>query len=143
MAGRRSIVLLLVTVGFLLLGSVTSAPSGGRESTANCELYGSLSVLGKPASIGARIEAFVGGSLLADTTVRTVGFYEILIPSDDPVTLEKDGWAAHDEITIVVDGHSAQPTVLAFEGRDRVDLSVQLASDVRRSTWGKIKALFR
>ena len=142
MAWRRSVVLLLVPVGFLL-GSVTSAPSGGRESTVNCVLYGSMSVFGKPAPIGARVEAFAGGSLLADTTVRTQGFYEILIPSDDPVTLEKDGWAAHDEITIAVDGQAAQPTVIAFEGRDRVDLSVQLASDVRRSTWGKIKALFR
>jgi len=142
MGWRRSMVLLLVSLG-LVLGNATSGPSGGRESTANCELYGSLSLLGQPAPVGARVEAFVGGLLLADTTVRTRGFYEIMIPSDDPVTLEKDGWAAEDEITIAVNGDAAQPTVIAFEGRDRIDLSVQLASDVRRSTWGKIKALFR
>jgi hypothetical protein len=142
MAGHRSVLILLCTAGILTAGA-TSAPSGGRELTANCELHGSLTVRGTAAAIGTRVEAYTGGTLLADTTVRTRGYYEILILSDDPVTLEKDGWALNDVITIAVDGETAQPTVLAFEGHDQVDLSVQLTSDVRRSTWGKIKALFR
>jgi hypothetical protein len=139
---RRLIVRLLVAAG-ILLGSATPAPSGGRELTANCELHGTLSVRGSAVEVGARIEAYTGGTWLADTTVQTRGYYKILIPSDDPVTLEKDGWLHDDEITIAVDGEAAWPTVIAFEGRDQVDLSVQLASDVRKSTWGKIKALFR
>ena len=142
MVWRRSVPVLLAVVG-LILGSTISAPSGGRELTANCALHGSLLVRGKPAAIGARVEAFAGGVLLADTTVRTRGFYEILIPSDDPVTLEKDGWNLNDEITITANGEAAQPTIIAFEGSQSVDLKVQLVSDVRRSTWGKIKALFR
>jgi len=142
MDSRKSMIRLVVAAGLLLATAVT-ALSGGRELTANCELYGSVTVRGNAAAVGARIEAYASGVLLADTTVRTRGFYEILIPSDDPVTLEKDGWSRDDEITFTVDGETAQPTVLAFEGRDQVNLSVQLASDVRKSTWGKIKALFR
>ncbi len=139
---RRSILSLVVAAGVLLMTAVL-ALSGGRELTANCELYGTVTVRGSAADVGTRIEAYASGTLLADTTVRTRGFYEILIPSDDPVTFEKDGWSRDDEITLTVNGEAAQPTILAFEGRDQVDLSVQLASDVRKSTWGKIKALFR
>lgn len=142
MGSRRSIFGIVVAAG-ILLGSVASVLSGGRELTANCELYGSLTVRGSAAEVGTRITAYASGTFLADTTVRTRGYYEILIPSDDPVTLEKDGWSNDDEITFTVGGEAAQPTVTAFEGRRQADLSVQLASDVHRSTWGKIKALFR
>lgn len=142
MDSRKSILSFVVAAGMLLMTAVV-ALSGGRELTANCELYGSVTVRGNAAEVGARIEAYAAGTLLADTTVRTRGYYEILIPSDDPVTFEKDGWSRDDQITIAVNGEAAQPTVLAFEGRDQVDLHVLLASDVRKSTWGKIKALFR
>jgi hypothetical protein len=139
----RKVILVVSVVAVVCLGHTVTAPSGGRELTVNCELYGQVTVHGNDARVGAAIQAYADGVLLADTTVRTSGYYEILIPSDDPVTLEKDGWNYDDEITLTVNGEAARPTILAFEGSKQVDISVQLASDVRRSTWGKIKALFR
>ena len=115
----------------------------GRELALNCELYGNVTYKGAPAAVGTRIEACVGSTRLADTTVRQPGLYEISIPPDDPVTVAVDGWVERDEITLYVNGRAAQPTVTAFGGRRDVDLSLQLISDVRKSTWGRIKALFR
>jgi hypothetical protein len=110
---------------------------------ADCELYGSVSVRGALAPVGARIEAFINGLMIADTAVMVEGHYEILIPADDPDTVDKDGWETDDVVTLAINGESAQPKVVAFEGRREVNIAVQLSSDVRRTTWGKIKALFR
>ena len=110
---------------------------------SDCELYGAVTIRNVHALVGSTIEAYVGGTLLADSIVQTKGRYAIAISPDDPATIEQDGWMDNDEITIVVNGESARPTITAFEGTLQVDLSVQLVSDVRKSTWGKIKALFR
>jgi hypothetical protein len=142
MTRRRLIVWFIGLVSLVLLGT-THGPLDGRELAFDCELHGTVSIHGQPAPVGTRIEAYVDGSLLADTTVRSRGLYEIVIPPDDPVTLEKDGWADNDVLTFAVGGETAQPTVVAFEGPLQVDLSVRLVSEVRRTTWGKIKALFR
>jgi hypothetical protein len=142
MIGRRSLVLLAGILAVALLG-LTSPPAGSYALMADCELYGAVSVRGETAPVGARIEAFVDGLLLADTAVVAEGHYEILIPADDPITVDKDGWETDDLLTLTVNGESAQPKIVAFEGRKEVDLAVQHSSNVRRSTWGKIKALFR
>jgi len=137
--GRFASLLIILTV--IIVAGVTS--SGGHELAANCELYGSVQVRNQPAAAGTTIEAYINGILMADTTVRVRGYYEIAIPSDDPVTLDHDGWLENDVITLVVNGETAQPSVTALDGRRQVDVAVQYVSDVRRSTWGKIKALFR
>ena len=55
-----------------------------------------------------------------------------------------DGWDPDDVITIWVGNHQAQQAFLAFEGSRKIDIVVStIALDVKRSTWGKIKALFR
>lgn len=115
----------------------------GRELGSDLILQGTVVVRNRPASVGTRIEAYTSGTLLADTTVLTAGFYELRIPPDDPVTLDRDGWLEGDDIRFVVDGESAQPTMTASGGTHQLNLSVQFISDVKRSTWGKIKALFR
>ena len=133
--------LLTFVLSLLTVAGLTSLQ--GRELSANCELYGAVQVRNQQAPVGTHIEAYISGILMADTTVRVRGHYEIAIPSDDPVTLDHDGWLENDVITLVVDGESAQPNVTAFDGRQQVDIAVQFISDVRKSTWGKIKALFR
>ncbi len=131
----------IVVLGLMWLS--VGASLSGREMTSNCELYGAVTIRNAQAQVGATIKAYVGGTLLADSTVQVKGRYAIAIPPDNPVTIEQDGWMENDEITIVVNGEPARPTITAFEGTLQVDLTVQLVSDVRKSTWGKIKALFR
>jgi hypothetical protein len=115
----------------------------GRELAGDCELSGAVAVRNQPAPVGTLIEAYIDGNLMADTTVRIRGRYEIAIPADDPVTIDHDGWLQQDNITLVVNGETAHPTISASEGAREVDITVQFISDVRRTTWGKIKALFR
>ena len=54
-----------------------------------------------------------------------------------------DGRSDSAEITIYVDGHPAQLTVTPVGGPVYQELSVLVISDVKKSTWGKIKVLFR
>jgi len=114
----------------------------GRELASNCDISGSVSYRG-PAAVGTKIQAYAGSILLADTVVQMAGYYVISIPPDDTGTPTVDGWAEGVEITMYVDGHPAQPTVTPAGGPQRQNLSVLMISDVKKSTWGKIKALFR
>jgi hypothetical protein len=130
-----------------LAGLIASAMLAGvllaRELESNCDLSGSLTYQGRPVVVGTTIQAYSGPVLLADTTVRIAGYYAISIVPDDTGTPAIDGWSDGAEITIYVDGHPAQPAVTPAGGPVYEDLSVHMISDVRKSTWGKIKALFR
>lgn len=127
----------------LCLVALLLSPTIGRELAGDCRLQGQVTVRNQPAPVGTLIEAYIDGNLLADTTVQVRGRYAIAIPADDPVTIDHDGWLEQDIITLVVNGESAQPTIAASEGLRETDITVQYVSDVRKSTWGKIKALFR
>lgn len=116
---------------------------GAYELEINCDLTGSISYQGKPAAVGTTLRAYAGSVLLADTTVRVTGYYAISIPPDNPSTPSLDGWVDGVDVTIHIDGRSAQPAIMPAGGPLHQDLSVPMISDVRKSTWGKIKALFR
>ncbi len=131
-------------LGVICLVGMLLSPTIGRELAGDCKLQGKVTVRNQPAPVGTLIEAYIDGNLMADTTVQTRGRYAIAIPADDPVTIDHDGWLEQDIITLVVNGETAQPTISAGEGlRSDINITVQYISDVRRSTWGKIKALFR
>jgi hypothetical protein len=70
------------------------------------------------------------------------GEYGLAIPRDDSATPEKEGWAEGDVVNITVGGFSAVPSFKAFEGKERINLYLPTL-DVKLTTWGKIKALFR
>jgi len=126
----------------IIVCMIAAGSLAGRELSSNCDLSGLVSYRGK-AAVGTRIQAYAGSTLLADTSVQVAGYYAISIPPDDPATLSVDGWESGSEITIYVDGHPAQPTVTPTGGPLQQDISVPQISDVKKSTWGKIKALFR
>jgi hypothetical protein len=110
----------------------------------DCRPHGQFTYFDAPAPVGTRLEAKIGGQIVADTVVTTAGQYAISIPPDNEQTTIKDGWATDDVITLWVGTHEAQQKFLAFEGSRPIDIVVSsMALDVRRSTWGKIKALFR
>ena len=131
----------LISIGITVWVVVAGALSG-RELASDCDLSGLVSYRGK-AAVGTEIQAYAGSALLADTSVQVAGYYAISIPPDDPVTLSVDGWKDGVEITIYVDRHPAQPTVMAASGPQQQNISVPIIADVKKSTWGKIKALFR
>ena len=74
--------------------------------------------------------------------VNKVGRTVVLIPKDDPSTSKKEGWADGDTITIKVDGFTTVPSFAAFSGTKKIDLFLP-SLDVKLTTWGKIKALFK
>jgi hypothetical protein len=141
MSSRIKQPFVLIAVGVLGCALLAGALVA-RELESNCDLSGAVSYRGN-AAVGTKIEAYAGSVLLADTTVRFAGYYGISIPPDDTGTPSVDGWADGVEITLYVDGHPAQPTVMPAGGPKYQDISVLMISDVKKSTWGKIKALFR
>jgi hypothetical protein len=134
---------LLIVLGVVCLTGMLFSSATSRELAGDCKLSGSVTVRNQPAPVGTLIEAYIDGNLMADTTVQVRGRYAIAIPADDPVTIDHDGWLQQDIITLVVNGEAAHPTVTASEGLRELDITVQFVSTVRKSTWGKIKALFR
>jgi hypothetical protein len=121
---------------FLLWGWVMA-----QEFAWYCRPYGSINFRGEPAPDGLRVEAFIQEEEFASGETKN-GQYELAIPQDDPVSVKKEGWAEGDMITIKVGGFSAVPSFLAFSGSQKKDLYIP-SLDVKLTTWGKIKALFK
>ena len=121
-----------------LLGGLTAAQ---EKSAWYCRPFGSVNYRGDLAPDGLKVTAYIQGEDFASSQTKD-GEYSLAIPKDDPATSKKEGWAEEDIITIRVGGFSALPSFKAFSGSQRVDLSVPTL-DVKLTTWGKIKALFK
>jgi len=124
---------------FLLLGFY--ALSVAQESAWYCHPWGTIEYRGDLAPDGLKVAAFIEGEEFASCLTKG-GEYSLLIPKDDPVTAKKEGWSEEDVIAIKVNGFSASPIFDAFAGTKKINLYVSTL-DVRLTTWGKIKALFR
>jgi len=128
----------------VFLSIIFSAGSFGWPMASDCRPHGRLTYFGAPAPVGTRLQAKIGDQIVADTAVTVAGWYAISIPPDDPQTTACDGWDPDDVITIWVGGYQAQQTFWPFEGSREINIVISaIALDVKRSTWGKIKALFR
>lgn len=126
----------------LVLG--LAAGLAGRPMVNDCRPRGAFTYFDALAPVGTRLQAKIGEQVVADTAVTIAGQYALSIPPDNDQTTIKDGWAEGDIITLWVGGYEARPQFLAFEGSKQIDIVVSsIALDVKRSTWGKIKALFR
>jgi hypothetical protein len=112
-----------------------------QEFAWYCRPYGTIDYRGDLVSKGLKVEAFIGGEMLASGETGE-GKYSLAIPKDDPATAKKEGWAEGDIITIKVDGLTAVPSFKAFSGSEEKNLRVPTL-DVSTTTWGKIKALFK
>lgn len=126
-----SIFLLLV----LLLGELAAADEQA------CRPYGTVNYRGEAAQDGLKVAAFIERTEFA-TCWTEKGQYNLSIPKDDPATTKKEGWADGDIISIKVAGFSAVPSFKAFAGKELINLYLPTL-DVKLTTWGKIKALFR
>ena len=134
-----------IAIGFLMFTILAvGVGSWGWPNLSDCRPSGSLTYFGAPAPVGTRLQAKIQGVVVADTTVSNAGKYALSIPPDDPQTTTRDGWNPDDVITIWVGNHEARPIFAAFEGPKEINLVVSaIYLDVKKSTWGKIKALFR
>lgn len=130
----------LILVGFICILGLY-ALSVAQESAWFCRPYGTIEYRGDLALDGLKVVAFIGGQEF-DSCLTKDGGYSLLIPKDDLVTQKKEGWAEDDIITIKVNGFSANPRFKAFAGAQQINLYVSTL-DVKLTTWGKIKALFR
>lgn len=132
---KSALVILLVLL-FSFFGLLNA-----RKSGTPCQPYGEVTFQGEPAPDGYQVEAMIGETKFAETETRN-GKYNITIPADDPLTPVKEGWSEGDRITFKVNGYKALPTFEAFEGVKNYSIFVP-SLDVKLSTWGKIKALFK
>jgi len=130
-------ILIFLSFVFLLWGW-----TGAQEFAWYCRPYGSINYRGDLAPDGLKVTAFIQEEEFASSETKGNGEYSLAIPKDDPATSKKEGWADGDIIIIKVGGFSSVPSFKAFAGSKRVDLRVPTL-DVKLTTWGKIKALFK
>ena len=126
-------------VGLFFLGFF--ALSWAQESAWYCRPYGTVEYRGEPAPDGLKVVALIGDEEF-DHCLTKGGEYSLLIPKDDPATIKKEGWTEEDVVTIKINGFSANPRFKAFAGTQKINLYVSTL-DVKLTTWGKIKGLFR
>ena len=133
-----------VIVAGIIVFAFPERESFGWPATGDCRPYGELSYFGSPAPMGTRLQAKIQGFVVAENIVSSPGQYALVIPPDNPSTTVIDGWRTDDHVTIWADGHEARPDFVAFDGPGKINLVVSsITLDVKKSTWGKIKALFR
>jgi len=126
---------------FLLFIFLLWGWTAAQESAWYCRPYGTINYRGDLAPDELEVTALIGGEEFASTQTKK-GEYSLAIPKDDPATSKKEGWTEEDIITIKVGGFSAVPSFKAFSGSKEVNLYVP-SLDVKLTTWGKIKALFK
>jgi hypothetical protein len=110
----------------------------------DCEVYGSLKIDGSPAVAGVELVAVIGTDEVARTTVTQAGSYSLIVHPFDPQKPDSKGYKSQEDIiTVYADGRKAEPSFNAEPGKKKVDLVVKTTLEVKQTTWGKIKALFK
>jgi len=135
----KTFLLVAALSGLCLTAALLGAPYG-----EDCEIYGSLRIDGASAAVGVELVAVIGTDEVARTSVSQSGAYSLTVHQFDPLNPDVKGYESEDDIiTIYVDGRKAEPTVKARPGRSKIDLVVKTTLEVKQTTWGKIKALFK
>jgi hypothetical protein len=130
---------LLVLCLILLTAQVSLSDSGN-----DCELFGSLKINGTDAQAGSRIEAFIDGEKIISIETTQRGQYSLTIPKYDPGNPDQKGYTSESDVVVIkVDDREAEPTINPHPGQMKVDLEVKTSLNVKLTTWGKIKALFK
>jgi len=131
-------------IASLVLVSFVAAVVWAIPAADDCEVYGSLKIDGSPASKGVELVAVIGTDEVARMTVTQEGLYSLVIHAYDPQKPDSKGYKSQDDvITVYADGRKAEPSFNAKPGKEKVDLVVKTTLEVKQTTWGKIKALFK
>lgn len=132
------ILLLLVAVLF----AVQTANAYFFSSTFM--VTGTITLQGHPVDRDQTVSAYIGEDKVAESKTRENGAFELQIPEYDPAKPEIKGFrTAEDIIQVKLDGKKAKPTFNPNGDNLKIDLKVETTLDVKLSTWGKIKALFK
>lgn len=105
---------------------------------------GTITVQGQPAQKDLTIAAYVGEEKIVEGKTKEGGTFELQIPEYDPTKPDVKGYhSVNDVIQVRLDGKKAKPTFNPATDQLKIDLRVETSLDVKLSTWGKIKALFK
>ncbi len=105
---------------------------------------GTITLQGRPADKDQTVAAFIGEEKIAETKTRENGVFELQIPEYDPAKPDVKGYHSSDDvIQVKLEGKKAKPTFNPNGDNLKIDLRVETTLDVKLSTWGKIKALFK
>lgn len=105
---------------------------------------GTISLQGQPAQKDLTVAAYIGEEKIAEGKTKEGGAFELRIPEYDPNKPEIKGYhSSSDVIQVRLDGKKAKPTFSPATDQLKIDLRVETSLDVKLSTWGKIKALFK
>ena len=130
----------VVSVLILCVVVVVSAAPMAKD----CEVNGSLRVDGSPVAVGVELVAVIGTDEVARATITEAGSYSLTVHPYDPEKPEVKGYGSEDDlITVYADGRKADPSFKAEAGKRKIDLVVKTTLEVKQTTWGKIKALFK
>lgn len=112
--------------------------------TSICLVTGTIQYHGHSAEKGLPIAAFIGEDKVSESQTRDNGVFELRIPEYDPSKPDIKGYRSpNDVIQVKLDGRTARPTFTPSSENLKIDLRVESTLDVKLSTWGKIKALFK
>ena len=109
-----------------------------------CLVTGTIQYHGHSAEKGLPIAAFIGEDKVSESQTRDNGVFELRIPEYDSSRPDIRGYRSpNDVIRVKLDGKTASPTFTPSNENLKIDLRVESTLDVKLSTWGKIKALFK
>ncbi len=135
----------LTFILLLLMAMSFAVPTANALFFANVFLVsGTITLQGRPADPDQIVAAFIGEEKIAETKTRDNGTFELQIPEYDPTKPEVKGYHSSDDvIQVKLEGKKAKPTFNPNSDNLKIDLRVETTLDVKLSTWGKIKALFK
>jgi hypothetical protein len=109
-----------------------------------CLVTGTIQYHGQSAEKGLPIVAFIGEDKVSESQTLDNGAFELRIPEYDSSKPDIKGYRSPNDVILVkLDGRTARPTFSPSNENIKVDLRVESTLDVKLSTWGKIKALFK
>lgn len=139
MRAKGIIVILAACAGLLVF-----AAANGFIFGQVCVATGTITMYGHAAEKGLPMSAYIGEEKVAQATTQDNGKYELRIPQYDPNHPEIKGYKSPDDVILVkLDGKDAKPTFSPDKPSLKINLEVEQSLDVKLSTWGKIKALFK
>ena len=137
---KRSQIIAATVVALLVLTTGVQALLFGNV----CVVSGTIQFHGRPADKGLPLATYIGEEKISESQTLDNGAFELRIPEYDPSKPEIKGYRSITDIVQVrLDGRTAKPTFSPSSENLKIDLRVESALDVKLSTWGKIKALFK
>ena len=137
---KRFYIIAATVVALLVLTTGAQALLFGNV----CVVSGTIQFHGRPADKGLPLAAYIGEERISESQTLDNGAFELRIPEYDPSKPEIRGYrSATDIVQVKLDGKTAKPTFSPNGENLKVNLRVESTLDVKLSTWGKIKALFK